>query len=98
MPTPFERRVVGCYRVVVGPRGTRTRIARSVVLPAQQQGHNPVSAELLSGTALPDDLREAALRLLVIDIDRMRVLVETETKERGFDFIGLHWRSHGLTR
>jgi hypothetical protein len=39
-----------------------------------------------TGSALPADQWEAALRLLAVDLDQMRVLVDKDTTERGFDW------------
>jgi hypothetical protein len=43
-------------------------------------------ASYFSGTVFPPDRREAALRLLAVDIEQMRALVEAETQASGFDW------------
>jgi hypothetical protein len=56
------------------------------MLAGAGEGKIRFSPNYFDGTALPADQREAALRLLAVDMDRMRILVEKETKERGFDW------------
>lgn len=89
---------VDTFKQVTGVRLDDLWLTATPLVGAATEGRIRFLADYLAQIPLPPATREGALRLLAIDVDEMRALVDAETKASGFDWAYTSFRHYPLVR
>ena len=95
---PGALNLAGAFEQVTGVRLDDLWLTAMPFLGSASEGRIRFLPSYLEQIPLPKETREAALKLLVVDEDEMRALVDAETKASGFDWAYTSFRRYPMVR